>query len=229
MHVDLFFPARGRTEDLRNAREVCVTCPVSEQCRAVGMNEKFGIWGGLSERQRRRLRASGEQLAPVESQPPANGSKPPASRSASQLAPVESQPPANGSKPPASRSASQLAPVESQPPANGSKPPASRSASQLAPVESQPATNGSKPPASRSASQLAPVESQPATNGSKPPASRSASQLAPVESQPATNGKQQERAPHQPGKCGWCQRPLRTRSYCDRVCASKDAGLLPRR
>jgi len=51
----LFFPERG--EATRPAKAVCAGCPVAEECLDAGMWEKFGIWGGLSERERRRRRA----------------------------------------------------------------------------------------------------------------------------------------------------------------------------
>lgn len=53
---DLFFPERGAST--REAKEVCRGCVVREQCLeyALANGEKFGIWGGLSERERRRLR-----------------------------------------------------------------------------------------------------------------------------------------------------------------------------
>ena len=53
---DLFFPERGAST--REAKEVCKGCEVREQCidYALANGEKFGIWGGLSERERRRLR-----------------------------------------------------------------------------------------------------------------------------------------------------------------------------
>jgi WhiB family redox-sensing transcriptional regulator len=51
---DLFFPERGeRTDD---ALAVCAPCPVRDDCLAAGLTERFGIWGGRSERQRRILR-----------------------------------------------------------------------------------------------------------------------------------------------------------------------------
>ena len=50
----LFFPERG--EDHKQAKAVCVGCDVVETCRDEGMAEKFGIRGGLSERQRRDRR-----------------------------------------------------------------------------------------------------------------------------------------------------------------------------
>ena len=53
---DLFFPERGAST--REAKEVCRGCVVQEDCLeyALANSEKFGIWGGLSERERRRIR-----------------------------------------------------------------------------------------------------------------------------------------------------------------------------
>jgi len=55
---DLFFPERG--DSTREAKEVCRGCVVREDCleHALANGEKFGIWGGLSERERRRVRRS---------------------------------------------------------------------------------------------------------------------------------------------------------------------------
>ena len=53
---DLFFPERGAST--REAKEVCRGCVVRMDCLEYALvnGEKFGIWGGLSERERRRLR-----------------------------------------------------------------------------------------------------------------------------------------------------------------------------
>jgi WhiB family transcriptional regulator, redox-sensing transcriptional regulator len=53
---DLFFPERGAST--REAKEVCRGCVVRDDCLeyALDNGEKFGIWGGMSERERRRLR-----------------------------------------------------------------------------------------------------------------------------------------------------------------------------
>ncbi|MDA8148939.1 MAG: WhiB family transcriptional regulator [Actinomycetota bacterium] len=53
---DLFFPERGAST--REAKEVCRGCVVQDDCLeyAIANGEKFGIWGGLSERERRRVR-----------------------------------------------------------------------------------------------------------------------------------------------------------------------------
>ena len=53
---DLFFPERGAST--REAKEVCRGCIVRNDCLefALANGEKFGIWGGMSERERRRIR-----------------------------------------------------------------------------------------------------------------------------------------------------------------------------
>lgn len=53
---DLFFAERG--ESLDAAREICATCPVQAECLDYALRHRIihGVWGGLSERQRRRLR-----------------------------------------------------------------------------------------------------------------------------------------------------------------------------
>ena len=57
LHPEIdFFPARGHST--AEAKAICAGCPVRDICLEVALNngEKFGIWGGLSERERRRLR-----------------------------------------------------------------------------------------------------------------------------------------------------------------------------
>lgn len=53
---DLFFPERGETT--REAKAICAGCEVRFECleAALARGEKFGIWGGASERERRRMR-----------------------------------------------------------------------------------------------------------------------------------------------------------------------------
>ena len=53
---DLFFPERGAST--REAKEVGRGCEVRIDCLeyALQNGEKFGIWGGMSERERRRIR-----------------------------------------------------------------------------------------------------------------------------------------------------------------------------
>ena len=54
--ADLFFPERGAST--RKAKAICNACDVKEECLdcAIVQGEKFGIWGGMSERERRRVR-----------------------------------------------------------------------------------------------------------------------------------------------------------------------------
>ena len=53
---DLFFPERGAS--MKEAKAVCRGCVVREECLEYALvnGEKFGLWGGLSERERRRIR-----------------------------------------------------------------------------------------------------------------------------------------------------------------------------
>lgn len=53
---EAFFPEKGGST--REAKSVCFACEVREECLdyALANDERFGIWGGLSERERRRLR-----------------------------------------------------------------------------------------------------------------------------------------------------------------------------
>lgn len=53
---DIFFPERGAST--KEAKAICAACAVRESCLeyALDNGEKFGIWGGTSERERRRLR-----------------------------------------------------------------------------------------------------------------------------------------------------------------------------
>lgn len=54
--ADLFFPERGAST--RKAKAICNACDVKLECLdfAIVQGEKFGIWGGMSERERRRVR-----------------------------------------------------------------------------------------------------------------------------------------------------------------------------
>ena len=53
---EAFFPEKGGST--REAKRVCGGCAVRSECLefALSSDERFGIWGGLSERERRRLR-----------------------------------------------------------------------------------------------------------------------------------------------------------------------------
>jgi WhiB family transcriptional regulator, redox-sensing transcriptional regulator len=51
----LFFPADD--EDAGPATAICAECPVREPCLefALGSREREGVWGGTTERERRRI------------------------------------------------------------------------------------------------------------------------------------------------------------------------------
>jgi WhiB family redox-sensing transcriptional regulator len=58
VRTDVFFPTRGDNDKMRIAKAICAECPVRAECLdyAIRNAEKFGVWGGLSERERRSLR-----------------------------------------------------------------------------------------------------------------------------------------------------------------------------
>ena len=53
---EAFFPEKGGST--REAKRICLGCEVKDECLdyALAHDERFGIWGGLSERERRRLK-----------------------------------------------------------------------------------------------------------------------------------------------------------------------------
>ncbi|MDR0950337.1 MAG: WhiB family transcriptional regulator [Candidatus Ancillula sp.] len=56
---EAFFPEKGGVTRDRDAKRVCNVCPVQGECLewALKNDERFGIWGGKSERERRALKA----------------------------------------------------------------------------------------------------------------------------------------------------------------------------
>lgn len=59
---EAFFPEKGGST--REAKKVCKGCDVRPECleEAMQSEDRFGIWGGLSERERRRLNKDIERL-----------------------------------------------------------------------------------------------------------------------------------------------------------------------
>lgn len=57
--------ARRRRAD--RAKAVCATCPVLRECRehALRVREPYGIWGGLTEEERARVRHNGPDEGPI--------------------------------------------------------------------------------------------------------------------------------------------------------------------
>lgn len=58
-----FFPSDGVGVD--RARKICATCPVTAECLEYALVERIehGVWGGCSERERRRILKRRKQLA----------------------------------------------------------------------------------------------------------------------------------------------------------------------
>jgi WhiB family redox-sensing transcriptional regulator len=63
VNPERFFPSVG--ENTKAARALCNACPVQAQCLGAGLGEIWGIWGGASWHERRKLR----QLIPKQSWP----------------------------------------------------------------------------------------------------------------------------------------------------------------
>lgn len=59
-----FFPEKGGST--ADAKKVCLACDVRDACLqyALDNDERFGIWGGLSERERRKIKR--DQRTPEE-------------------------------------------------------------------------------------------------------------------------------------------------------------------
>jgi WhiB family transcriptional regulator, redox-sensing transcriptional regulator len=60
---DAFFPEKGGST--RAAKAVCATCPVTAECLAYALanDERWGVYGGKSERERRKLRPARAPVA----------------------------------------------------------------------------------------------------------------------------------------------------------------------
>lgn len=55
--TEVFFPPRGDPAGVAEAQKVCAGCPVRRECYeyAVSTKARFGVWGGMSGRERRTL------------------------------------------------------------------------------------------------------------------------------------------------------------------------------
>ena len=62
--TDTFFPSNIE-ELFDRAKAICATCPDLAPCREAGMAESYGVWGGLTPPERRKLhRAARNQAQP---------------------------------------------------------------------------------------------------------------------------------------------------------------------
>ncbi len=57
LDAQIFYPATDDDADAREAKAICGQCTVREACleSALDRREKDGIWGGATERERRRM------------------------------------------------------------------------------------------------------------------------------------------------------------------------------
>lgn len=56
---EMWFPEKGGSTS--DAKKICLGCPVKNECLeyALTNDERFGVWGGYSERERRRIKRGG--------------------------------------------------------------------------------------------------------------------------------------------------------------------------
>lgn len=59
----IFFPDKG--ESVKGAKKICAACSVRAECLAYAEEngELFGVWGGLSEYDRRKARRAAREVA----------------------------------------------------------------------------------------------------------------------------------------------------------------------
>jgi WhiB family redox-sensing transcriptional regulator len=57
LDVEVFYPATEDEADAAEAKAVCAECPVRQLCleHALAHREREGVWGGTTERERRRI------------------------------------------------------------------------------------------------------------------------------------------------------------------------------
>ena len=68
LDTESFYPQRGESTVV--IKMICKSCPVVKPCLEYAMRnmEKFGIWGGTSERERRRMRTARARNAKADMQ-----------------------------------------------------------------------------------------------------------------------------------------------------------------
>jgi WhiB family redox-sensing transcriptional regulator len=56
--TEIFYPERGDNVSARKAKKICANCPIKQKCLEYALyhNERIGIWGGLTDRERERLK-----------------------------------------------------------------------------------------------------------------------------------------------------------------------------
>lgn len=76
----VFFPdaaePREIVADVAHAKNICMGCPVIDECLEFGLYENYGIWGGTTRMERRAIRKRRDRArhaaANVVSLPPTN-------------------------------------------------------------------------------------------------------------------------------------------------------------
>lgn len=63
----LFYPEASGTHTARIAKRICAQCPVRDLCLEYALakpaHDDHGVWGGTTERERRKIRANRRQEA----------------------------------------------------------------------------------------------------------------------------------------------------------------------
>jgi len=57
LDADIFYAATDEDADAAQTKAICGVCPVRQACLeyALAYREREGIWGGMTERERRRI------------------------------------------------------------------------------------------------------------------------------------------------------------------------------
>lgn len=56
MDPEIFHPLRGAKAIMAEAKAICSACPVQAECLVDNLGEQQGVWGGLSQMERRFAR-----------------------------------------------------------------------------------------------------------------------------------------------------------------------------
>jgi hypothetical protein len=59
-HPDTCFPEEDELDLYEDGKRLCEECPVTGFCLEIGIEEKWGVWGGLDPKERLKLLKSGK-------------------------------------------------------------------------------------------------------------------------------------------------------------------------
>lgn len=61
---EVFYPRPGESRTMRIAKQICHDCPIQMRCLTYALKhrEQFGIWGGFTPSERRRMNAGLEEI-----------------------------------------------------------------------------------------------------------------------------------------------------------------------